>query len=313
MRQLAPTVPSHSNALPTQRSQTKGTNLLTLLKRYAVPALLALTLTGCANLGAIKEFGALSADSAGYQALTEDFISSLERSKRHTLRKDEAQRAKLTEQSKAREALRGKLQLYHQTVSEYMNALASLAADEVTNYDGQIDPLVDSASQNGLIASDKAGLVKALANLLADAATNAYRQRELKQLITIGNAPLQGVIADMIRTMAPFDSAIEDDLAMYEAYYEELMHSAAKTEPVAAELLWAERGAILLGFEQRKQAIPPFIETLKTIGAAHQSLYDNRDKIADKEALAQLKKYTKVIRTTYKLARASSKSEQEKE
>lgn len=281
--------------------------MLNLLQRYVAPALLALALAGCADLGAIREFGNVSADSAGYTALTDGYIGGPERSKRHTLRTDEAQRAPLTRQGKAREAQRAQLQLYHLSVTQYMAALGALAADDVSNYDGQIDPLVDAASRNGLIAADKAGVVKALGKLLADAATNAYRQRELKQLISAGNAPLQTIIADMVRLMAAFDSSVDNEAAMYDAYYDELMLMAGKKEPVAAELLWSERGATLAGFEQRKQAIAPYIETLKTIATAHQSLYDNRDKVSDKEVLAQLKKYTGQIRSTVKLARAASK------
>jgi hypothetical protein len=283
--------------------------MLQLIKRYFAPALLACALAGCANLGAIKEFGSLSADSAGYSALTDDYIGSLERSKRHTLRKDEAQRATLTRQALAREPQRVQLQLYHQSIEAYMASLAALAADELTRYDGQIDPLVNAATRNGLIAADKAGMVKALSKLLADAATNAYRQRELKRLIAAGNAPLQGILADMVRIMAGFDAAIDDDAALYDAYYEELMHLAEKNEPVAAELLWREHGATVASFEQRRQAIAPYIATLKSIGAAHQSLYDHRENIADREVLAQVKQYTQQIRATYRLVRTARKQE----
>ncbi|MET0266778.1 MAG: hypothetical protein ABW202_14310 [Duganella sp.] len=276
-----------------------------LLKRYLAPTLLTLLLTGCANLGAIRDFGALSADSASYTALTEDYLGSPERSKRYTLRKDDAQRTRLTEQAREREQLRVPLQLYHQAVSDYMAALATLAADEVTNYDGQINPLVDAASSNGLIPAQQADLVKAIGTLLTDAATNAYRQRELKQLITRANAPLQGILADTVRLMAAFDSAIADEKALYHAYYDELMHLAGQREPVAAELLWSQHGAIVQGFARRQQALAPYIDTLKTIAAAHQSLYDNRDKIADQEVLDQLKQYTRKIRSTYQLARTA--------
>lgn len=271
---------------------------------------MALALTGCANLGAIQEFGALSADSASYTALTDDYLTSPERSKRHTLRLDDAKRATLAQQAKARAPQRAQLQLYHTTVTAYMAALAALAADEVTSYDGQLDPLVDAASKGGLIAGDKAGMVKSISKLLADAATNAYRQRELKRLIANGNAPLQGVIADMHRIMAGFDSAVADEAEQYEDYYDALITLAGKKEPVAAELLWAQREATLLGLDQRKRAIPRYAETLRMIAVAHQSLFDNRDRIANKEVLAQLRKYTTAIRHSYKQARAAANSEQ---
>lgn len=289
----------------------KGFRLLTLMQRWVAPALMALALGGCANLEAIKDFGNLSADSARYTALTDAYLASTEMSKRHTMRKDEAQRAKLTAQGQARQPHGVQLRLYHRGVSEYMAALAALAADEVVDYDGQLGPLIDTASSSGMIGAEQAGPVRAMSTLLADAVTNSYRQRELTRLIAAGNAPLQQVVADMVRIMAGFDSAIDDEAALYQAHYEELMHSASKTEPVAAELLWREHGATLAGFDQRKRAIASYIQTLKKISAAHQSLFDQRDRISDKEVLAQVKRYTREIRAAYTLVRAAGKSQQE--
>ena len=53
------------------------------VRRLAVTSLVALALAqGCANLTAIRDFGAISAETASYQALVQDYVDAPVRLKR---------------------------------------------------------------------------------------------------------------------------------------------------------------------------------------------------------------------------------------
>ena len=280
----------------------------TLFTRGVALALLALSLTGCANLGPIQEFGKLSADGAAYTRLSDEYIASHEVRKRYTFEADSAQRDVLSRQSAERQPQRAQLQVFHRAVTDYMHALADLAADDLTRYDAEVDGLVDAAAGSNYIAPDQAGAVKAVTRLLADAASNGYRQKELKQVIERANGPLQIVLGAMTRVMAAFDSSIQDERAAYTRYQRTMLAMARENnrEPVAAQLVWTESNLVFHQYDERSKAIPAYVATLANIAAAHQALYDNRDNIGDKEVLAQLKRQTRSIRSALRLARAGA-------
>ena len=90
-------------------------------------ALVLTLLAGCANLTGIQEFGKLSADSAGYTKLTEEYASSPSRRKQYTFASESKLRDTRDEEAAQREPQTQRLMLYHKTVSEYMKAVADLA------------------------------------------------------------------------------------------------------------------------------------------------------------------------------------------
>ena len=255
----------------------------------------------------------MSADGAGYTALSHDYIDSPAVRKRYIFENDTEQRAVLTRQQEARQPQAAQLAIFHETVSHYMTALADLAADEATTGAGEVDRLVDAAVTSNHIDADKAGAVKAVTAVLADALSNGYRQKELKQVIARANAPLQKVLGEMVRLMAAFDSSVQDERAAYTRYHRTMLAMAKEgnREPVAAQLVWAEANVVNRAYDERSKAIPHYVAILNAIAAAHQSLYDNRDKIADKEVLSQLKRQTRKIQAAYRVVRAGADKSKE--
>jgi hypothetical protein len=75
-------------------------------------------LAGCANLGAIQEFGKLSADSAGYTKLTDDYLAGPSNQKKYTLTSEADKRDELDRLSKERAKQGDQLGLYHITRRE---------------------------------------------------------------------------------------------------------------------------------------------------------------------------------------------------
>lgn len=273
-------------------------------------ALVLTLLAGCANLAAIQEFGKLSADSAGYTKLTEEYASSPSRRKQYTLSTETKQREKLDEQGAQRQPQIQRLLLYHKTVSEYMKAVADLAADEATSFDEEIGGLADAAIKEKYIEEDKGKAVKSISSAIASALTDFYRQRKLKQVIDMANAPLQLVLGDMTTLVSAYEESLRIEQADAQRYFRALESTARHQDKqnAAAEQIWAHMLERDVQMKDRVEAAAQYGKVLQKIGEAHQKLYDNRDKVSDAEVQRQLRQYSKQIYAAYKVARGESAS-----
>ena len=290
---------------------TTGDKLFDSITRPAVLAI-ALSLSGCANLGAIQEFGRMSADGASYTKLSDDYVQSPEYRKAFTFRADTAQRDHLTRVAEERKKQGAELEIYHRSVSAYMNALADLAGDEAPNFDPELDAMVDAAAQARYLTEEKAEAVRALGKAFTGALASTYQQRELKQVIEHANAPLQTMIASMTVIMEGFAESLNTEQAVFVSYHQTLIgmgeekgQDGTMREPVAAQMAYANLELGKPAYAARARAIPRYIETLQKIGVAHQSLYDHRHRISDQEVLSQLARQTRQIRAAYIAVRAA--------
>jgi len=268
-------------------------------------------LAGCANLGAIQEFGKLSADSAGYTKLTDDYLAGPSNQKKYTLTSEADKRAELDRLSKERAKQADQLGLYHKTVESYMKALSDLAGDQVISYDKELGGLIDAASGASIIPKDKVDAAKSISELLAEAATDLYRQKRLREVIGRANAPLQNVLRDMIQIVKGYDASIENERAAFTDYYRYLVATASEEkpkgsgarEPAAAQIIsdaFTQQGP---SFDDRGKAVTAYVKTLQAIADAHQSLYDNRDKLSDDSVQVIVKSYSTQIYKAYKTVR----------
>lgn len=268
-------------------------------------ALCALLLAGCANLGAIQEFAKTSADSAAYTKLTDEYINSPDTSKRYTLESEADKRAALDALALQRKPQAARLLLMHQALSSYMTTLGELAADDLPEADTELDGMFDAAAKANYIDESTGAPLRSLTKVLAEAALNGYRQRELNKVIAAANAPLQQLIAHQLTIMEGYRESLAVERAMQVSHQRVLSAMARDKgrEPVAAELIWERSNLTAAQFAQREQALPKYVDTLKQIAAGHQALYDNRDQLSSKEVAAQIKRYTKRIRAALKAAR----------
>ena len=272
---------------------------------------------GCANLGEIREFGKLSADSAGYTQLTDDYLSSPVRQKKYTFSNEKEVRDKLDELMKSRAVQAEKLKLYHKAIESYMKALADLAGDEVTNSDKELGSLIDNAKSTNLVPQDQADALKSISSVLSDAATNLYRQRKLHDVIDRANAPLQNVISGLIFNVgSAYPEAINGEEQYFVSYYQVLLATAKEPlttskeprEPAAAQLIIDLVAEKRPAFESRRKAATAYVATLKNIGIAHQYLHDNRDRLSNDEVRSAMKHYATEIYSAYKKFAQASKT-----
>lgn len=278
--------------------------------RSAFAAFLCFLLAACANLGAIREFGEISSDSAGYTQLTTEYATSPDRRKQYTFASENEQRSTLDGQAAERNAQVQALLLYHRAVSEYMQALAELASDKPTSFDSEIGGLADAAVKAEYIQQAEGDAIKTIASAIANAATDFYRQRKLKQVIGEANAPLQLVLSDMSTLVRGYEESLCIEQTDARSYYRRLEQMARHDDKksVEAERVWGDGQARDTAIDHRLVAAKAYQNTLKRISEGHQSLYDNRDRISKAEVQSQIRRYAGLIQSSYKAVKDYSSS-----
>lgn len=278
-----------------------------------IGCMLLLALSGCVNLSAVQEFGKLSADSAGYTRLTDEYVSAPERMRHYTLESDQSTLAELDKQAAARQAQGARLKAYHKAVADYMKALADLASDNVVAYDPELGELIDSANKASALTEEQAAPLKAVSNLLAHATTDVYRQRKLSEVIEAGNPPLQAILQDLSQLVLAYSLSIEDERMRLDFYYRGLIAQAsepigiagsrAAKEPAAAQFIKQIHQERRAAFDERLKAATQYQQTIQVIAQAHQGLYNNRNHLGSAQAVSLIKSYSKQIQTAYKAFR----------
>lgn len=273
--------------------------------RWLAALSLPLLLCGCANLGAVQEFGQLAADRALYGRVTDDFLASTQLQQDLTLKRQESERQQIEAAHAQRQAVADGALLMQAALSRYMEALADLADDDLVVLDAEVQELANAAAKAELLDANQAGAVGGIGALLSEAALNGYRQRQLTRVIEQGNAPLQALVKHIKTMMVVYERQLVNDQERFRQHFNALDTMAGTTEPVAAQLAWMEQRMGARAFAPRRAALAQYIETIEGIGVAHQALYDNRGRISDSEVRAQLKRYIKRIRA----ARAAARGE----
>jgi prophage DNA circulation protein len=285
------------------------------MKAWVVRLLAALSIaasSGCANMAAIQEFGALSADATSYTKLTDEFASSPSRTKQYTFAAEADKRQEMDKLAKDREGKAKAAKLFHSTLSEYMAAVAALAADEAVSFDDEVGKLADAALKNKYIKESEANAVKSLGSIVVSAFADFYRQRKLKEVIEKGDAPLQ-VIVNAMKELVTQDyvASLDGEMRYARSYYRNLEQRARMDDKQSAlaERIYAEGAGKLLEIEERTAAVKSYAKTLDEIGSAHRKLYEQRDKISDAEVQRQMKQYAKRIWAGYKASRGDAASD----
>jgi len=255
--------------------------------------LLGMTL-GCANLTAIGDFAATSSEAAGYSRLVDQYAAWPEGEKRF---EPESHWSQLDDLTAARKTQRKELLLYHTAIDDYMDALGRLAADALVSYDDEIDGLAKAVRSTPLGTRDRSEVAAAasISKLLAKAVTDAWRQRELADLIEEANAPLQVVIAALKTEVDQgFAGDLDIEQTAIDLHYKRLERESHDPAGRAAALEW-ER-AHRLDVDDRRRAIKAQSAILAKIARAHQVLYDQRDQLDDKELLREIEDYARQLR-----------------
>lgn len=264
---------------------------------WVVCGLSLVLLSACADLRAIRQFADRSAQAAQGTALREDYVQSLERQKRYQGR---AQLEELDRLAAERKKQQPGLAALQQGVEGYLKAVGALAADDVIVYDSSLDALATSLTGANWVSASQVQAGASLAKLLAKAATDAYRQRQLKRLIAEANADFQ-IVVEALAGIAERDfvGSLENEGVAADKYYRAILAEAEHAPPQQAAIAlvrerWQEKQDALAA---KQAACRAYAQALRKIGAAHQLLYDQRHHLSARQLHAAIARYAGDIQT----------------
>lgn len=256
----------------------------------AVLFALSVLAAGCADLKTVSSLAAASSETLKITAVVDDLPESIIRQKEYV--RDTATRQTLDESIKLYEKVRPDIRTVYKTASLYTNALGKLAAADLIAYKTEITALTEQVDLLRGTETLKPNELKA-AIFLAKVFTDAYRQEELKKVITAANDDFQVVIA----TLAENDTRYLKELDREKTYLEEVFRKAYGEAAGGTDFL------VLDAYQQRLaelRAKKDFAEkhraSLKAIGAAHAELYKNVNSItADEVRIIIMKYYQEIV------------------
>jgi hypothetical protein len=256
--------------------------------RFLAVVWLGLVASGCANLGAIREFASTSSDAAQYNQLVGTYVDTPTRLMRY---EPESQRPVLVRQAAERQAQREQLLMRQRLIQAYMDALGQLADDGLTTYDKQLDALGNALQAAKFADQGEAAALAAVSKLVTTAATDRWRQGKLVTLIEQADAPFQVVVGTLVVIVETgFTTDIANEREALNKYYTELQRTSRDPAGLAALGEWREirDGQI----RDRETAIRSYVVVLKTIASGHHKLYESRHELSKVQVQAEIHQYT---------------------
>jgi hypothetical protein len=265
------------------------------------------TVSGCANLAAVREFAKTSAATADYKQVVSDYTNSPVRQRRYQPERFSGELDGVVQRRAAQGPL---LEAAQQVLVKYMTVLGDVAADKLPDVDSEVDGLSKALETAKFVGDGDKQIDKAtasaaasIAKVVASAILDGYRQGEVVKIIKQTNEPLQNVVAGLHEVL---DKDMRESLANEEAAVRKPFGAwvAAASSgndpdgaPPVARILNDER----LDQLRVKQAnLDAYIKVLDKIAQGHADLFRNVDTLDGKELIARLKGYSAELQTLYK-------------
>jgi hypothetical protein len=251
-----------------------------------------LTLSGCVDFGAVKDFAALSRQaSTGYAAIVDDMYRSCLRSAEF----DPPDNGDTPEKHCAdwKDAQPG---LVHaeSVLQDYLVAVGKLAGDEIISYDRSLAPLrqqLDSVKLSGksVFDSTQVDAITGLGEFLLKAATDGYRRRQLERTFTGQNKNIQTVTLALKNIVGhDYEERLDNETIAVQAFQARVRRAfAGGKESLAIEMGTRQVQEHLWDIDRKKQAAASYLKTLDLIAKGHQELFDHRKSLGSKN-LAKL-------------------------
>lgn len=275
------------------------------MKRSLAVFILAVALTGCANLDEVRQFAGESAKLGAYTELTTNFRETFAREEPY-LSGPALETAKQNDQQRA--AAYADLLAVHETVSLYMLTLARLAGSESFDLSARFDALKSEVKAHPELGFDAghAGAVAGIGKTIARWMSERAQAEAVQDMIRAGNAPLQQSLDGMSRLLRAYRKTHGNErqtvLGLYDSEFalaqvqpkDRLLMALARKDYLAKR---AEFAAKDTKFDAAEAAI-------REVAAGHAHLYENVDALGTPRLKEELAVLTQRIRTLTETIRA---------
>jgi hypothetical protein len=275
-------------------TQQSSSSLL-LHIRILLSAIVLLAFTqGCANnLKAIQDFASLSAESAEYTTLVEDYLEFPNRQKRY---QPPSRHASLETMAQERATQKTALLLRQRIVETYMDSLGRLAADELVDNTEELGNLSAALQKHAGTNPQETEAYEKIAGILTKVASDRWRQRQLRDLIEQSNPPIQRILGALQQIVSNgFGGDLQTEEAAIQNYYSTLVMESNDPAGKAALAEWKDFR--MSQVQERSQAIQTYGTVLKKISNEHQQLFDRRHELDSKQLLQHVANSVKDLRT----------------
>lgn len=252
---------------------------------------------GCTtNLKPIQDFANLSAESAQYTILVDEYLEFPNRQKRY---QPQSRHANLDVMAQDRATQQSALLLRQSILETYMKSLGHLAADEVVDNTEELGQLSAALQSQPATNPQEAEAYKKIAGIVTTAAVKRWRQDQLQNLIEQANPPIQQILESLRHIVSDgFGGDQQTEEAAIQNYYMTLTMESQDPAGKAALAEWKEFRMTQVG--ERSEAIKIYGKVLDKISDGHQGLFDQRQNLTKKEVLQQVGNSVKDLRTLLK-------------
>lgn len=262
--------------------------MLLIKSRISVLFSVCFLLSGCASMEAVQKYADYSRSTIeSVRPVAEDFQASCMRA---NSAKPFSNYSKCSTEQEASKAIL----TVSNVLADYGAALGALAADELVNYDKDIDGLtgeIKNLKVKGL-EDAKVDAIGSLAKFIAKAATSAYQKKQVKTFLNESNSSLVSVtntLADVINTN--YSEAIKLEISSWEDSYQRVERVARNNNPLEWESYSKAQWKTRAELAEKLKAAKSLSENIIKIGATHTKLINDANDLTSKEVAAMVKSF----------------------
>lgn len=164
----------------------------------------------------------------------------------------------------------------------YFDALGKLSSNKPLGYDATIGQNITVSSTNTAFSAnaitagnDAQNLLKAL----ADAATNGYREKQLRKLVIANDAAVQSLTRSLKKVITgDYGVLLGNEELGLDTFYQGPMASAQSNERLALILVQRQYDHDKAALQTRKDAAASYAKAMDDLGAIHAKLKDEAGK-----------------------------------
>ena len=268
------------------------TRLSFMKLKLVLSGLLLLGLTqGCVDLKAIQDFANISAESAEYTTLVDNYLDFPDRQKRY---QPENRHAQLDAMAQERLTRKAELLLRHHVIEEYMEALGGLAADEIVDQSEELSQLTTTLQSQAGTSQAETDAFGKIAGILTNAISDKWRKQKIQELLERSNGPLQTILKSLKQIVVDgFGGDDQNEQFAIQSYYQTKIAQSNDPAGIAALMEWQELRVTALA--DHTKTLPAYGSLIDEISKGHPKLYDERKDLAKAQLVKQIKQSVKEL------------------